>query len=148
MESITRLAAFTVARSLRRAGLPVVLIASGDKSGGGETVRELESASDLVDIWTQRTLKPSNPPRSLKLASAIRSTLRDGGGLKPAILLLTHPWFGAEDPLPSMQNLRGLFVQYPNYQTHPALAEACERWRSVSAGEITGLEKTLGHLIG
>ncbi len=88
VESITRLAAFTVARSLRRAGIPVVLITSGDKSGGGETVRELENTSNLVDIWTQRTMKPPNHARSLKLASAIRSTLRDGGGLEPAIFIM------------------------------------------------------------
>ncbi len=148
VESVTRLAAFIVARSLRHAGIPVLLITSGGNSSARETVRELEHSTDLVEIWTQRTLKPADPVRSLRLANAVRSTLRNGAGPEPTILLLTHPWFGAEDPLPTIKGLRGLFVQYPSHHSCPAMADACERWESVLPEQTAGLEKILGHLIG
>jgi WD40 repeat protein len=61
VEAITRLAAYTLARSLRKVGIPVVLVTTGEGPGGRETVQELEHAADLLEIWTLRTLKPANP---------------------------------------------------------------------------------------
>jgi hypothetical protein len=148
VEAITRLAAYTLARSLRKVGIPVVLVTTGEGPAGRETVQELEHAADLLEIRTLRTLKPAHPVRSLKLANALRAGLRNGGGPEPVILLLTQPWFGAEDPMPPVKSLRGLFVQYPSNQVRPALADACERWHSLAPAQTTNLSHILGELLG
>jgi Tol biopolymer transport system component len=145
IEAITRLAAFVVARTLHEARVPVVLITSGDK---GEQVLALEHTADLIEVWTQRTLQPLDTVRALRLASAVRATLRDEGGLEPVVLLLTQPWCGAEATVPALAGLRGLFVQYPGQQMRPALAGQCERWQSVAAGQTSGLAHILGQLLG
>ena len=62
--------------------------------------------------------------------------------------LLSHPWFGAEEQLPAVPALRGLFVQYPCRQIRPALGDACERWESVTAGTGMGLLEPLARLVG
>jgi ATP-dependent Clp protease ATP-binding subunit ClpC len=56
--------------------------------------------------------------------------------MEPVIVLLSHPWFGAEEAVSAVPSLRGLFVQYPGQQIRPALARACERWESVNTGQV------------
>ncbi len=146
VEAITRLAAHIVARSLRKAGIPAVLVTTGDKEGV-ETVRSIEHASDMVEIWTRRTMVPVNTSRCLKLARVIREQLR-GGPLEPVVLVLSHAWFGADEDIPAVPNMRGLFVQYPNHDERPAMAGACERWESVGAGETSNMLEMLGRLAG
>ncbi len=50
--------------------------------------------------------------------------------------------------LPDVPGLRGFFVQYTGRTVRPPMAEACERWESVTAEEVTGLEERLGRLVG
>ncbi len=144
VEGATRLAAHVIASSLLEAGLPLVLVTAG----GRGSVRTLERPSDLVDLWTSRSPEGADDAGALRLASAMRETLA-GDELAPVVVLLSHAFFGAdEDALPDVPGLRGFFVQYPGRTVRPTLAEACERWQSVAAGEVEGLEERLGRLVG
>jgi len=145
IEAITRIAAFAVANFLREAEIPVVLITTGDKQ---EQIMSLDNPQDLVEIWTQRVISPANEIRSLKLASAIRTNLKDESGLEPIILLLTHPWFGADNKISHIPGLRGLFVQYPSVQVQPAISNLCERYSYIDAEQTTDLGQILGYLMG
>jgi ATP-dependent Clp protease ATP-binding subunit ClpC len=143
VEATTRLAAHVLASSLLQAGLPVVLVTAGGKS----EVYPLERISDLVEVWTRRSLEPTEAGRSLAVARALRETLREGP-LEPVIVLLAHACFGADEQVPAVAGLRGLFVQYPNQQVRPALVKACERWESVAAGETADLAERLARVMG
>ena len=145
IEAVTRIAAFAVANSLRQAEIPVVLITTGEEQ---EQIVQLDNPQDLVEIWMQRAIAPANEVRSLKLAHAIRTNLLDESGLEPIILLLTHPWFGAEQKISRIQGLRALFVQYPSVQVQPAIANLCERWEDLSAKQTAELGQILGYLMG
>ncbi|OUL34959.1 hypothetical protein BV372_12695 [Nostoc sp. T09] len=144
IEAITRIAAFAVANFLRQADIPVVLISTGEEQ---EQILQLENPQDLVEIWTYHAMSPANELRSLKLANAIRTNLLDESGLEPIILLLTHPWFGAEVQLSRVPGLRGLFVQYPNMQVKPAIANLCERYSYIDAEQTADLGQILGYLM-
>jgi len=143
VEATTRLAAHVLASSLLQAGLPVVLVTAG---GRGE-VYSLDRLADLVEIWTRRSLEPAAAGQSLRAARALRETLREGP-LEPAVVVLAHAYFGAEDQAPALSCLRGLFVQYPGQQVRPPLAAACERWESVAAGETATLAGRLARVAG
>jgi CheY-like chemotaxis protein len=145
VEATTRIAAFAVANALREAEIPVVLITTGEEQ---EQIVQLDNTHDLVEIWTQRAIAPANETRSLRVASAIQTNLIDQSGLEPIILLLTHPWFGAEQKISRIQGLRGLFVQYPSIELQPAIANLCERWEKIRAGETAALGQILGYLMG
>jgi ATP-dependent Clp protease ATP-binding subunit ClpC len=143
VEATTRLAAHVLASSLLQAGQPVVLVTAGGRS----EVYSLERVSDLVEVWTRRSLEPAKAGRALGVARALRETLR-GESLEPVIVLLTHAWFGAEEEVPVVAGLRGLFVQYPSHANRPPLASACERWESMAAGETVGLSERLARVVG
>ena len=145
IEAITRISAFAVANFLRQADISVVLITNGEEQ---EQILQLDNPEDLVEIWTHRTISPANEVRSLKLANAIRTNLRDESGLEPIILLLTHPWFGAEVKLSRIPGLRGLFVQYPSMQIQPAIANLCDRYSSIDVEQTAELGEILGYLMG
>ncbi|MEH2368499.1 hypothetical protein [Nostoc sp.] len=145
IEAITRIAAFAMANFLRQADIPIVLITTGEEQ---EQILQLDNPQDLVEIWTYRAMSPANEVRSLKLANAIRTNLLDESGLEPIILLLTHPWFGAESKLSRVQGLRGLFVQYPNMQVKPAIADLCERYSYIDSEQTADLGQILGYLMG
>ena len=55
VEATTRLAAYVLGSTLLQARLPVWLVTAGGKG----TAAPLEQPSDLVDLWTRRTLEPS-----------------------------------------------------------------------------------------
>ncbi len=137
----SRLAAHVIAASLLQAHLPVTLLAAG---GAGQ-VRLLEQPADLLELWLLRSLEPAPAGHTLRLARTLHTLLRDNR-MEPVIVLLSHPWFGAEETVSAIPSLRGLFVQYPGQQIRPALARACERWESVGAGqvELDVLAKILG----
>jgi ATP-dependent Clp protease ATP-binding subunit ClpC len=143
VEVTTRLAAHVLALSLLQAGLPVVLMTAG----GRNEVYPLERVSDLVELWTRRSLEPAEASRSLGVARALRETLREGP-LEPVIVLLAHACFGADEEVPAVAGLRGLFVQYPNQHVRPSLVKACERWESVAAGETADLAARLAWVVG
>ncbi len=143
VEQTTRLAAHVVAASLLDAGLPVVLVTAGGQGG----VQTLERPADLAVIWTERSAEGADEPGVLRLARAMRETLA-GDALPPVVILLSHVFYGADEELPEVPSLRGLFVQYPGRTVCPPLAEACERWQSVAPGEFEGLEERLGRLVG
>jgi hypothetical protein len=147
VEAILRPAADVLARTLRERSVPVWLVTTGSRDGG-ELIRPLEHAADLIEIWTERTFRPACAARSLRLALSLRGQLREGDQ-EPMILVLSHPWFGAdESPLPEVPELRGLFVQYPRHQVHPFLADHCQRWQSLAPHEVDQLESRLGELAG
>lgn len=145
IEAITRISAFAVANFLRQAEISVVLITNGEEQ---EQILQLDNPEDLVEIWTHRAISPANEIRSLKLANAIRTNLRDESGLEPIILLLTHPWFGAEAKLSRIPGLRGLFVQYPSMQIQPTIANLCDRYSSIDVEQTAELGEILGYLMG
>jgi hypothetical protein len=64
------------------------------------------------------------------------------------ILVLSHTWYGSDEPLPAIKGLRGLFVQYPGRDVRPALAAQCERWESVDAGKTDAAAERIGRLLG
>jgi hypothetical protein len=71
-----------------------------------------------------------------------------GGPLGPVTVVLSHPYFGAdEEPRTAVPGLRALFVQYPGQHVPPALAAACERWETVPAGRTAALGETLARLL-
>jgi ATP-dependent Clp protease ATP-binding subunit ClpC len=143
VETVTRLAAHAVASSLLEAGLPVVLITVG----GEGSFHPLERREDLVEIWTRRSLEEAQEARALTAARAMAETLREGA-LEPIVLVLSHAFFGAEAAPSPAPGLRGLFVGYPGGAARPALAEACERWEVLVAGEVESLHDRLGGLVG
>ncbi len=145
VEATTRIAAFAVANSLRQANIPVVLITNGEQQ---DRMLQLDNTENLVEIWTERTLAPANEVRTLKLANAVRTNLKDESGQEPMILLLTQPWFGAEKNIPRIQGLRGLFIQYPNIDVKPSIAHLCEKWETLAAGQTAELGQVLGYLMG
>ncbi|MEM7578411.1 MAG: WD40 repeat domain-containing protein [Cyanobacteria bacterium P01_A01_bin.80] len=145
IETITRISAFTVANFLRKANIPVVLITNGEEQ---EQILQLDNPEYLVEIWAKRSISPINEVRSLKLANAIRTNLKDESGLEPIILLLTHPWFGAEAKLSPIPGLRGLFVQYPSVQVQPTIAKLCDRYLCIDVKQTAELGETLGYLLG
>jgi len=142
VETVTRLAAHILARTLIEGALQAVLVTSG----GVELVRVLARVEDLVDIWTQRTNEMPDAGRTLKVARAVSAQI-SGDGLKPIILVLSHVWFGAGERLPVVPGLRGLFVQYPKHDVKPALAASCEHWASITSGDSKRLPWVLCALI-
>lgn len=81
----------------------------------------------------------------------LRNALPHEGGLEPLILLLTHPWLGAEDEddadLPTPPHLRALFVAYPRYAgVTPTLSARCERSVVLAAGDGERLGEELAEM--
>jgi ATP-dependent Clp protease ATP-binding subunit ClpC len=145
VERITRLAAFLAGATLHRAGQPVVLIVPAAR---GELVLSLARPADLLEVWTQRTLAAADPARLLRLAGAMQATLSAGSVTAAAIvLLLTQPWFGAEQLVARPTGLRAIFVQYPGQSARPALAPACEQWHSLTETQAHTLPTLLGSLL-
>ncbi len=142
VEAVTRPAAHMIADALFRAGLPAVLITTGEPVA----VSILEQPADFLDIWTRRDYNPVNPARALAAASAMRETIRDGA-LDPVVVLLTHPWFAEKNGAPQVPGLRALFVQYPGMRVAPPLGEHCERSESLLSGEVDRLPDVLGRLV-
>jgi hypothetical protein len=129
-----------VALSRLRAGVPVWLLASG----GGERLWELRREADLVDLWAARSLAPARAAPALARARALAAAL--GGAEGALVLLLAPAWYGAEEDVPPLPGLRGLFVLYPGQRARPALAGHCEAWAAVAAGAAGELERALGGL--
>jgi WD40 repeat protein len=144
VESVTRLAAHLVASTLREAGVPVVLVTPDEPA---DAIVVIEHRADLVEAWTRRTLSPANAVRLLRAASAVRASLGTAGAADPAVLLLSHCWFGAEDRLPEVPGLRGLFVRHPGHDVSPAAASCCERHHRLAASETSSLGRVVGELL-
>ena len=147
IEKITRLAAFSIAQSLRRAGQRVILLTNSDGIKEGQWLLELNHPPNLLETWLQRTLKSIPASRSLELARVLRAGLQENDGLEPIILVLSHPWFGADEEIPEMKGLRGLFVQYPHYPVVPVLAGKCEKWRTIETTQPNELTSLLAQLM-
>ena len=143
LEAVTRPAAHLLATALLNAGHRGVLVLAG----GREQVRLLDQPADLVPLWTAHSWQPADPTAALARAAGLLGLVRDGP-LEPAIVLLAHPWFGADEVVPPVPRLRALFVQYPGLRTTPALAPHCERWDSVPADATADLPAVLGRLVG
>ncbi len=126
------------------AGVSAVLVSAG----GTGTVQVLGRRSDLVEIWTRRSLQGADEPSSFKVARAMCETLRGSDVLEPVVVLLSHVFYGADFELPEVPSLRGLFVDYPGERVRPPLAVVCERWESLASGDVSGIEGLLGRLVG
>jgi hypothetical protein len=144
VEGPTRLAAHLLARTLRRQGLPVVLLAAG----GRPRVYPLAHPADLLQVFTVRTLQAVDVAATLRLAQRLCASL-EHDATEPVILLLTHPWWGAEEwDGPVVPRLRALFVQYPGHGSTPAWAGCCELWESLGPEQFERLPTALGRLLG
>jgi ATP-dependent Clp protease ATP-binding subunit ClpC len=142
VEALTRPAAQAVAVSRQQAGVPVWLVASE----GGARVWELRRRADLVELWAARSLAPASAALALAKARALAAGLGEEGA-EPVVLLLTPVWYGAEEEVPAVPGLRGLFVDYPGQRVRPALAGRCEAWAAVASGQPAELERVLGGLL-
>jgi ATP-dependent Clp protease ATP-binding subunit ClpC len=142
VEALTRPAAHAVALSRQQAGVPVWLVASG----GGARVWELRRRADLVELWAARSLAPASAALALEKARALAAGLGEEGA-DPVVLLLAPVWYGAEEEVPAVPGLRGLFVDYPRQRTRPVLAKQCEAWVTVASGQPGELERVLGGLL-
>jgi ATP-dependent Clp protease ATP-binding subunit ClpC len=142
IEFTTRLAAHVIANAVLQARLPAVLVTT-ETTG---SICLLEEPAHLVDIWIARHLEPANAVRTLDIAQTLRNTLRNDSQ-EPLIVLLSQPWFGAQETIPAIPGLRGLFVQYPKRNVKPVLAEQCERWENIDAGTVTSLIERLERLL-
>ncbi len=148
VESITRLAAHTIASSLLDTGLPVALLTLGGKG----SAHRMTERSDLIDLWTARSLEPADPHHALKTARRLREQLRDQAhesSLEPIVVLLTQAFFGeGEKNMAKIDGLRALFVDYPGIRLRePPLAAACERWTRIEAKAGGKLSGSLGALM-
>ncbi len=142
IESVTKPAAHIIADALYRAGLPAVLITTGEPVA----VSILEQPADFLEIWTRRDYSSADPARAFAAASAMRETLRNGP-VEPVVVLLTHPWFAEGDGAPPVPGLRALFVQYPGRRVAPPFGKHCERFESLLLGEVERLPDILGRLV-
>ena len=106
----------------------------------------MEKASKSV-TRRRRRVRSADEARSLQRAAALLPLLREGP-LDPVIVLLAQPWFGADEQVPTVPGLRGLFVQYPGRPVRPALAGHCERWASVPSKPNEQLAEVLARLLG
>jgi hypothetical protein len=143
VEVALRSAAYAAAAALLGAALPGYLLAAG----GDNAVFAIEHRADLVHALSARSREPALAARALAQARALAETLR-GGPIEPVILLLAHPWFGAEeDNVPAPPRLRALFVPYPRHPATPVLQGRCERAVVLGAGELHRLGDTLADLL-
>jgi ATP-dependent Clp protease ATP-binding subunit ClpC len=143
IEAMTRPAAHAVATTLRAAGLPVALVTAG----GAGTARLADSAAAALAVLTERSLELADAVRAMAKAETLRRTLT-GHGAEPLVLLLSHPWFGAEEPdamIPT--GLRALFIQYPGTPVRPAWADRCARSETLPPNAWSQLPQALGRLI-
>jgi ATP-dependent Clp protease ATP-binding subunit ClpC len=144
VEVALRGAAHAAAASLVGAGLPGYLVAAG----GENAVFAIEQRADLVQALSARSREPATVVAALGRARALAETLR-GAPVEPVILLLSHPWFGAdEDDVPSPPRLRGLFAAYPRHPAAPALGARCERSTVVMPEDLERLGDALANLLG
>jgi ATP-dependent Clp protease ATP-binding subunit ClpC len=142
VEAVTRPAAHAVALSRQQAGVPVWLVASG----GGARVWELRRRADLVELWAARSLAPASAALALEKARALAAGLGEAGA-EPVVLVLAPVWYGAEEEVPAVPGLRGLFVDYPRQRVRPVLAARCEAWAAIASGQPAQLERVLGGLL-
>ncbi len=144
VESLTRPAAFAIARALRRRAIPVRLVALG----GQAKVKTLEHPRDLIELLTVRSFEPVDQAAALRTAERVASELAAQAGGSVSILLLTQPYWGIDMKAPApTPGIRALFVQYPGQQVRPSFAAHCERWESIDAGESERLSQVLGRLV-
>ncbi len=142
IEQVTRVAALAVARSLMEARVPLRVLLLG----GRPRLLAPSQPKDLLVLLTDRTHGLNDPPGDLATAAAALAQL-EGEDL-PAVLLLSHAWYGANDLLPVVQDLRALLVQYPGQGVAPPLARHCARWASVAHDAGVEVERALCRLVG
>ncbi len=142
VESVTRMAAHIAIGGCLQSGLPAVLLACAQD----ERVFEMNTAADVIDLWTARDLGQPNVARIMRLASRFREGLR-GTAAEPIVVLLSHSLFGSdEDDVPQVSGLRGVFVPFPGHRQRPPLGSRCARWELVSPSAITDLPMILARL--
>jgi ATP-dependent Clp protease ATP-binding subunit ClpC len=145
VEGVTRAAAFMLASTLRRQNLPVALVAAAGES----TTHRLEHPADVLQLLSVRRPHPADVASAMSAAKGLAAELATGTDAEPVVLLLTHPFWGADEARSVRQapNLRGLFVQYPARNVRPEWADACERWETVRADQHAELPGILGRLL-
>jgi ATP-dependent Clp protease ATP-binding subunit ClpC len=144
-ETLVRSAAFALGRFLLEAGQrPYLVVATATAA-----VHQLGERQDLVTILTVRSAAAGKAAPALQTAAALREKLRAEHPQEPVILLLTHPWFGAEEAAPQLMvpRLRGLFVRYPKHETVPVLGPRCERYIALSPHDSHRLGQALAELL-
>jgi ATP-dependent Clp protease ATP-binding subunit ClpC len=145
VERVLRPAAHALAVALLDAGAPGWLVAAG----GDDLVRPLQHRLDLFEILARRAATPVDAARTLDRVRGLREALRDHGPSEPVVVLLSQPWFGAEErDVPAPPHLRALFVHYPGRPVRPAWHDRCERWTCVPCDDPPELGPVLADLAG
>jgi hypothetical protein len=140
VESVTRPLAHVALNRAYEAGVPASLVLVG----AGARVVPIQRRRDLVEIWTNRGEPLANAIRGLHTAQRARETMA-AGNEECIILVLSHAWFGADEPLPTIPGLRGFFIQYPGAKVNPKLL--CEVWKTVDSQRPVSMWAKLTELL-
>jgi WD40 repeat protein len=147
VESLTRIAAFMIASSLRRQNVAIALVAAG----GATTTHRLDHPAEVLELLTLRRREAAEVGQAMSAARALAGDLVSAGEGEPSILLLTHPWWGADLDRAARgegsASVRGLFVQLPGRVVRPGWADACERWETLRADQQAELPAALGRIL-
>lgn len=142
IEGIIRPAAFTLARTLLDAGVPAWLIAAG----GRNTLRPLVQPADVFEILTAFSDAPIDCARTARQAARLCDSLRDGA-LEPVVVVMSHPWFAADDPF-ELPDACGLFVRYGAMDPPaPPFAARCARSEVLGPFDLDALTPALARLL-
>lgn len=144
VEAMLRSAAHALAASLLEAQIPGYIVAAG----GQNEARPLLRRADLFELLTARARAPVQVGQTILLAQELLSGLPSGGPFPPAVVLLSHPHFGAEDEVsPWPAELSGLFVHYPGHPAEPALRRRLKRSICIGPGDEAELPAALGQVL-
>jgi ATP-dependent Clp protease ATP-binding subunit ClpC len=147
VESLTRLAAFMIASTLRRQNIAVALVAAG----GETTTHRLEQPAEVLKVFTERRREPADVAGAMAAAGTLALELASADDGDPLVLLLAHTWWGAEVDRTARAiataSVRGLFVQPPGKALRPEWADVCERWESLRIDQHAELPAVLGRIL-
>jgi WD40 repeat protein len=144
VEVMLRSAAHALAASLLDAGIPAFFVAAG----GDDTSRPLTRRADLFEILTARSRAPISTAKTMALAAELCAALPSNGPFSPAIVLLSHPSFGAEDTDVALPpRLAGLFVHYPGHPAEPACKRHLTRAICIGPSDAGRLPEALGQVL-
>jgi len=145
VEVMLRSAAHALAASLFEADLPVFLVTAG----GENASRPITRRADLFEILTARARSPIAVGKTLALADELCASLPSNGPFAPSIVLLTNPYFGAEEmDIEPPPRLCGLFVHYPGHPAEPIWKKRLGRAVSIGPADIGRLPEALAEVLG
>jgi hypothetical protein len=141
---VLRPAAYLLASVLLEAKQPAYLVAAG----GDGRVRPLQHPLDAFELIASPVGRRVDVRRTLQQARTLREALEDAGPMGPALMLLTHGFFGSEAmDVPVPAGLRALFALYPGQAEPSAWRHRCERWTALVPEELDRVPEKLMELM-